>query len=102
MHFIVFTQKTAYEMRMSDWSSDVCSSDLVQIDELAEAPMPEPRLRAQSQFDRHPAQIGRQIDAGEEPAILRLLVDHLIDGMIQRLETGRGPCREREGQYVLI
>src|SRR3546814_8589156 len=23
-----FTQKTAYEMRMSDWSSDVCSSDL--------------------------------------------------------------------------
>src|SRR3546814_7604925 len=24
-----FTQKTAYEMRISDWSSDVCSSDLV-------------------------------------------------------------------------
>src|SRR3546814_9711108 len=24
-----FTQKTAYEMRMSDWSSDVCSSDLI-------------------------------------------------------------------------
>src|SRR3546814_8288978 len=23
-----FKQKTAYEMRMSDWSSDVCSSDL--------------------------------------------------------------------------
>src|SRR3546814_1163807 len=23
-----FTQKTAYEMRISDWSSDVCSSDL--------------------------------------------------------------------------
>src|SRR3546814_19483038 len=25
-----FKQKTAYEMRISDWSSDVCSSDLVQ------------------------------------------------------------------------
>src|SRR3546814_9844145 len=25
---IVFKQKTAYEMRISDWSSDVCSSDL--------------------------------------------------------------------------
>src|SRR3546814_7750288 len=24
----VFTQKTAYDMRISDWSSDVCSSDL--------------------------------------------------------------------------
>src|SRR3546814_9581288 len=29
--FFFFKQKTAYEMRISDWSSDVCSSDL-QID----------------------------------------------------------------------
>src|SRR3546814_7925743 len=28
MLFFVFKQKTAYEMRSSDWSSDVCSSDL--------------------------------------------------------------------------
>src|SRR3546814_8149530 len=30
MYFVVFffKQKTAYEMRISDWSSDVCSSDL--------------------------------------------------------------------------
>src|SRR3546814_4944374 len=27
--FVFFKQKTAYEMRISDWSSDVCSSDLV-------------------------------------------------------------------------
>src|SRR3546814_11699519 len=27
--FFVFKQKTAYEMRISDWSSDVCSSDLL-------------------------------------------------------------------------
>src|SRR3546814_4467500 len=27
-----FKQKTAYEMRISDWSSDVCSSDLESID----------------------------------------------------------------------
>src|SRR3546814_5893923 len=26
--FFCFNQKTAYEMRISDWSSDVCSSDL--------------------------------------------------------------------------
>src|SRR3546814_3697445 len=26
-----FKQKTAYEMRISDWSSDVCSSDLVRL-----------------------------------------------------------------------
>src|SRR3546814_10750519 len=28
MVFFVLTQKTAYELRISDWSSDVCSSDL--------------------------------------------------------------------------
>src|SRR3546814_3376012 len=28
MYFFLFEQKTAYEMRISDWSSDVCSSDL--------------------------------------------------------------------------
>src|SRR3546814_8582533 len=29
MWFFFFKQKTAYEMRISDWSSDVCSSDLL-------------------------------------------------------------------------
>src|SRR3546814_5619578 len=29
--FFFFKQKTAYEMRISDWSSDVCSSDLQEI-----------------------------------------------------------------------
>src|SRR3546814_17461393 len=30
MYVFFFKQKTAYEMRISDWSSDVCSSDLLQ------------------------------------------------------------------------
>src|SRR3546814_16279813 len=30
--FFFFKQKTAYEMRISDWSSDVCSSDLPKLD----------------------------------------------------------------------
>src|SRR3546814_17867619 len=29
MSVVFFKQKTAYEMRISDWSSDVCSSDLI-------------------------------------------------------------------------
>src|SRR3546814_5753496 len=29
--FFFFKQKTAYEMRISDWSSDVCSSDLLSL-----------------------------------------------------------------------
>src|SRR3546814_17426052 len=33
MMFFFFKQKTAYEMRISDWSSDVCSSDVLRHDE---------------------------------------------------------------------
>src|SRR3546814_4008816 len=35
--FFFFKQKTAYEMRISDWSSDVCSSDLPILDTQKEA-----------------------------------------------------------------
>src|SRR3546814_19508253 len=31
MFFFFFKQKAAYEMRISDWSSDVCSSDLMEL-----------------------------------------------------------------------
>src|SRR3546814_2326662 len=34
--FFVFKQKPAYEMRISDWSSDVCSSDLATADGIVE------------------------------------------------------------------
>src|SRR3546814_16201758 len=45
--FFFFKQKTAYEMRISDWSSDVCSSDLgpgeIERDAAAFAPARDPR-----------------------------------------------------------
>src|SRR3546814_8939934 len=33
LFFFFFKQKSAYEMRISDWSSDVCSSDLIKVAE---------------------------------------------------------------------
>src|SRR3546814_12634461 len=53
--FFFFKQKTAYEMRISDWSSDVCSSDL----------LAQPDLGALAQRD-----VGedRHIAAGLQPA----------------------------------
>src|SRR3546814_2565102 len=38
--FFFFKQKTAYEMRISDWSSDVCSSDLLDPHRSYQARMP--------------------------------------------------------------
>src|SRR3546814_871195 len=37
--FFFFKQKTAYEMRISDWSSDVCSSDLVDDEQWNQKPL---------------------------------------------------------------
>src|SRR3546814_16913891 len=42
--FVFFKQKTAYEMRISDWSSDVCSSDLTE-EHLV------PRARGSTEFE---------------------------------------------------
>src|SRR3546814_5297762 len=54
--FFFFKQKTAYEMRISDWSSDVCSSDLIgrgneraeQVNLLADERRPPDLRRAQA------------------------------------------------------
>src|SRR3546814_9167597 len=72
--FFFFKQKTAYEMRISDWSSDVCSSDLVSIDALAtldvrlaetEKLIAEARLQGQGADGRLDPSVGlgmRQLD----------------------------------------
>src|SRR3546814_6303663 len=39
-YFFFFKQKTAYELRISDWSSDVCSSDLSCLSNAVCAPRP--------------------------------------------------------------
>src|SRR3546814_7837473 len=43
--FFFFKQKTAYEMRISDWSSDVCSSDLSLYMVKPRSALPFPRRR---------------------------------------------------------
>src|SRR3546814_2300449 len=48
--FFFFKQKTAYEMRISDWSSDVCSSDLP----CGGTPCHVQAGRGRSGIDRHP------------------------------------------------
>src|SRR3546814_7695744 len=60
--FCFFKQKTAYEMRISDWSSDVCSSDLdVIIRRIVDARGAELDLR----------QLARQIDRQRAAVALR-------------------------------
>src|SRR3546814_1034727 len=82
-----FKQKTAYEMRISDWSSDVCSSDLPP-SELREIIGSAVRQALQIEHDgRIVEKIGCLGNLVEEPAE-------------EVLEIGRASCRERVCQYV--
>src|SRR3546814_1634553 len=95
-----FTQKTAYEMRISDWSSDVCSSDLIAIartDHVLDADIGVAvAARSGSQVDRHP---GRGTGVGD--SIRPGAADHRgIGGIDHDGEIGRALCRERVCQYV--
>src|SRR3546814_7848843 len=82
-----FKQKTAYEMRISDWSSDVCSSDLLQRgDHLGAAGV---------------AGVAVEVGAGEAVAGEEA-VDHRPHALADEggNEIGRASCRERVCQYV--
>src|SRR3546814_114189 len=69
--FCFFKQKTAYEMRISDWSSDVCSSDLVGAQPFAidkcQIPLPQASDRAACQ-PFAVAQVFEQIAAAGQDA----------------------------------
>src|SRR3546814_10911086 len=89
--FFFFKQKTAYEIRISDWSSDVCSSDLRKFEHA------------------HPTMAfeGVGYTAADQYA-LALYASAVGGGMSSRLfqelreerEIGRASCRERVCQYV--
>src|SRR3546814_1787353 len=61
--FFFFKQKTAYEMRISDWSSDVCSSDLRLFDHLADGRRLSPA---------HPPPTGHHLGGLDHPRPARL------------------------------
>src|SRR3546814_13099935 len=91
--FFFFKQKTAYEMRISDWSSDVCSSDLPRVDPGLARGGEGVLARIGEQFlDRLPERLGR----GQ-----RILVGGMGNvglGREDRLLVGRGCAGRRRRQ----
>src|SRR3546814_6648208 len=57
--FFFFKQKTAYEMRISDWSSDVCSSDLTDSADSAPPPANLRHLVARTTTERRTFDVGQ-------------------------------------------
>src|SRR3546814_8705989 len=99
-----FKQKTAYEMRISDWSSDVCSSDLLQHGRgivpgaVGRAVGLQPKRLFVSVVTGIPA-VDRHVDTAAES---QAIVDHdyLLVMRAGRRKIGRASCRERVRQYV--
>src|SRR3546814_1332849 len=101
--FFFFKQKTAYEMRISDWSSDVCSSDLFVAAKLLV------HLAEENLVDRG---LGRQRGTprsserrGHYPRAKRNGSDSILGrvGLFRagkRAQIGRASGRERVWQYV--
>src|SRR3546814_1328391 len=96
--FFFFKQKTAYEMRISDWSSDVCSSDL-------SAPPLQERVAAVSATIRCPTCQGLSIQ--DSPSVLATGSRQIVEQQLREGRTpdevrqiGRASCRERVCQYV--
>src|SRR3546814_16036650 len=123
---IVFKQKTAYEVRISDWSSDVCSSDLskgavTSWTRSIAASWGRYGITANTivpamwtpMYDEHRAQFTAEELVAHDAAMAQLIA---IDGRLgnpsrdlvpliiflpgEGSQTGRAPCRERVGQYV--
>src|SRR3546814_8991701 len=102
MVFFFFKQKTAYEMRISDWSSDVCSSDLA-------------GPQARDRTDGACLRLGRR-HGGRGRAAVRTIAPGQRSDTVAKLsrirlacagtstvtpsKIGRASCRERVCQYV--
>src|SRR3546814_17757821 len=104
-----FKQKTAYEMRISDWSSDVCSSDLetaadpgaVDADHVDDAAGFGPLRRLVDQLLEDPRMAAApgvaQVDGGDGVVHARIIAQW-VGG--SATEIGRASCRERVCPYV--
>src|SRR3546814_1157062 len=93
-----FKQKTAYEMRISDWSSDVCSSDLLADIRCRFLLLVGDALLGGADLLRQPlGELALALGPFLGDRIRRLAVSRLGLG---RGQIGRASCRERVCQYV--
>src|SRR3546814_7575158 len=99
MFFVVvffFKQKTAYEMRISDWSSDVCSSDLRK---------PPPESTRPTFCDRPHSflklkAIWQHYEFWYKNGAFSLILFPCSENTTSENKIGSASCRERVCQYV--
>src|SRR3546814_5161213 len=105
MMFIFFfcKQKTAYEMRISDWSSDVCSSDLHRLDALDIAILRRAPGGAHAETRRavglgFPGRLDHRIERHQRLLLQAGLETHRLRAVRAILGAGTGLDRQQRGQ----
>src|SRR3546814_10915569 len=102
--FFLFKQKTAYDMRISDWSSDVCSSDLVldNVELYGRVMYSDLRTRGGSRSGQNPPTTGANginVQIAENNPFLDPQARARLT-FVNGFEIGRASCRERVCKYV--
>src|SRR3546814_3521279 len=105
--FCFFEQKTAYEMRMSDWSSDVCAADLNGVVERLNKTLKEGLRRSLANEFEVAKKVQEAVAAyntavhsstGYSPFFMVYHRDMVMP--FNSIQIGRASCRERVCQYV--
>src|SRR3546814_4645890 len=121
MFIVCLKLKTAYEMRISDWSSDVCSSDLfrsppgmelrrIDLVRLRASPVADAGMSTADEVRATAAavtvrpgfvrQLSLMIGAWRASGSGRAIVQRMLIVVLVIGEIGRASCRERVCQYV--
>src|SRR3546814_2179499 len=109
LYFFFFKQKTAYEVRISDWSSDVCSSDLAEVEQVHVAVVVDQHVgRLDVAVDHQVAvRVGRgvadlQVQPHDRAGVERVRVAPAVDALAvdqrHRQPAGAGPGHARVDQ----
>src|SRR3546814_6762564 len=99
LSFFFFKQKTAYEMRISDWSSDVCSSDLSTLAFDVERVRKDFPVLAEHVHGKPLVYLDSGASAQKPTAVLEAM-DEVYRTGYANVQIGRASCRERVCQYV--
>src|SRR3546814_10578941 len=100
--FFFFKQKTAYEMRISDWSSDVCSSDLSAGLLYADRDIAGNTISASKYvyLGAYGAAVHQPFNINSYVTSTGWATDYPLGLSLNYIEIGRASCRERVCQYV--
>src|SRR3546814_1032990 len=100
--FFFFKQKTAYEMRISDWSSDVCSSDLAgEASTIARAALRDAAINASLTAAEEPSKMIARAKRGGDTSLGEVVSDIALSAGVGAVGGAFFKGTEKAGRAIL-